>query len=305
MANSEEFARSVLKVAIAQLCQHLEFDLSEKEAFEALTDITGKFIETIGAQAAILAEHDHRTTCNFVDFLQVFDSMDPRIDWRILKQMCTDLHWDVPFTSGVPDFPIGGKVESQPKFGQAVPGSEPADKPKKPQGTADTGAAGKPGSKRKSDEMETENTDAESAKKKSKRKKKKKASEDKEMREKDAASRANVPDFFPKFPEPHSFRHTVLVSEKEEMNTKELRKKSLQQRRLVQGALAKVHKADTVGRASQVVKFGEKKEHIIKSSLSASATKGNKPPRPDVFLTAKKQQPVANRFCMPPREPSP
>ena len=219
MADSEEFARSVLKVAIAQLCHHLEFDLAEKEAFEALTDITGKFIETIGAKAAILAEHDHRTTCNFVDLLQVFDSMDPRIDWRILKQMCTDLQWDVPFTSGVPDFPIGGKVESQPKFGQAVSGSET----KKPSTNADANAdananaTGKPkGSKRKSDEMEIEGTNAESAKKKSKKKKKKKASEDKEMREKDAASRANVPDFFPEFPEPHSFRHTLLVSEKEE-----------------------------------------------------------------------------------------
>ncbi len=53
------------------------------------------------------AEHDGRTESSLLDLLQAFDRLEPNaVDWRDLERMCREIPWQLPVTSGIPDFPV-------------------------------------------------------------------------------------------------------------------------------------------------------------------------------------------------------
>ncbi|GBG26872.1 Transcription initiation factor TFIID subunit 3 [Hondaea fermentalgiana] len=133
---SDQFAHQVLRIAVAQICRSKEFGdfdaAAEGHAFDTFVDVIGKYIEKIGRLCRTYAEHDGRTESNLLDLLQAFDRLEPnRVDWRDLERMCREVPWQVPYTTGIPNFPVDKRPRRAQQYGEkrksALPSSTAAD----------------------------------------------------------------------------------------------------------------------------------------------------------------------------------
>mmetsp|Transcript_6943 Transcript_6943/g.13869 ORF Transcript_6943/g.13869 Transcript_6943/m.13869 type:complete len:402 (+) Transcript_6943:547-1752(+) len=120
---SEQFAHQVLRIAVAQICKSKEFGdfdgAAEGHAFDTFVDVIGKYIEKIGRLCRTYAEHDGRTESNLLDLLQSFDRLEPnRVDWRDLERMCREVPWQVPYTTGIPAFPVDKRPRRAQQYGE-------------------------------------------------------------------------------------------------------------------------------------------------------------------------------------------
>lgn len=106
---SDQFAQQMMRIAVAQICsQHGEFEKSEGHAFNLLVDAVGKYVEKIGRLCRRYAEQALRTETELIDLIQVFEKgLAPHpVKWQKLESMCREVAWQIPATSGVPEFPV-------------------------------------------------------------------------------------------------------------------------------------------------------------------------------------------------------
>jgi len=110
---SEQFARAVLKVAIAQIFQNVGFHGMQHSACEALTEILSKYIEEIGRTSHMCAELACRTECNYNDVkLALSDIGLLMSDLSIYAKE----NEDNPLNKAIPRFPVRKKRETQLEF---------------------------------------------------------------------------------------------------------------------------------------------------------------------------------------------
>eukprot|EP00515_Schizochytrium_aggregatum_P002615 CAMPEP_0202053980 /NCGR_PEP_ID=MMETSP0963-20130614/6180_1 /ASSEMBLY_ACC=CAM_ASM_000494 /TAXON_ID=4773 /ORGANISM="Schizochytrium aggregatum, Strain ATCC28209" /LENGTH=273 /DNA_ID=CAMNT_0048619363 /DNA_START=64 /DNA_END=885 /DNA_ORIENTATION=- len=212
---SDQFAQQVMQIAVAQICQHEDFgnyDSAESHAFSLLTDVVGKYIEKIGKLSRRFAEHDGRTECNMLDLLQAFDKLEPnRVDWRELVRMCREVPWQVPYTSGVPEFPVERR-KRRTQYGEGAAGAASSS------------------SQVPEDWLEL------------KRKRLGQAG----VEGKDREHPLYVPNHFPPFPEKHTYSRTDVDAIEREKEATVILEHHLEEKRRVQRALANIHNlADT------------------------------------------------------------
>jgi len=122
---SDQFARAVLKVAIAQLCQYAGFNGIQQSACEALTEILSKYIEEIGRTSHMYAELACRTECNYNDLKLAFNDIGVSINELSVYATQND---EMPLNKPVPRFPVRKKREtSQPPEFREEPEESPLD----------------------------------------------------------------------------------------------------------------------------------------------------------------------------------
>jgi len=250
---AEEFARQVLRIAVAQIARTKEVgdvDASaEGEAFEKLVEVVGHYIEHIGLLTRRFSEHDGRTVSNKRDLLQAFAQMRPhRIDWRDLARMCKEVPWQVPSTSGIPYFPVdrrpirGPKYGDQEKRGASDIRAEEIVRAAKKQKLSD----GKPNATA----VNGINEDGE------------------EMKDGSTDHPGYVPSHFPNFPEKHTYSYTYVNAKERETDPKAILEKNLDNKRRVQEALVKLSYTEPKNKAF----FGQEQKS---SSSSSSQNPGN------------------------------
>ena len=69
----EEYKRTIGKLSVAQLCQIMGFSSISSQALDTLEEVARLLIEKVGDRAKLIAEHSHRTECNFFDILQALE----------------------------------------------------------------------------------------------------------------------------------------------------------------------------------------------------------------------------------------
>eukprot|EP00516_Mucochytrium_quahogii_P004570 CAMPEP_0203761068 /NCGR_PEP_ID=MMETSP0098-20131031/14238_1 /ASSEMBLY_ACC=CAM_ASM_000208 /TAXON_ID=96639 /ORGANISM=" , Strain NY0313808BC1" /LENGTH=252 /DNA_ID=CAMNT_0050654903 /DNA_START=167 /DNA_END=925 /DNA_ORIENTATION=- len=214
---SDKFAEQVLRIAVAQICsndQFGNFNSAEGHAFATLVDVVGKYIEKIGRLCRRYAEHDGRTESNMLDLLQTFEKMEPdRVDWRDLERMCREVPWQVPYTSGVPDFPVE-KRKRRRQYGE--------------------------------DKEDTTTKQGKTEDDKFKVAKITIGSETIQETEKKLEHPGYVPSHFPAFPERYTYANTKVDAKRRENDPKLILERNLEARRKVQTALTRIHSTSAI-----------------------------------------------------------
>lgn len=95
----QKFARSVAKIAIAQLCDKSKFDSIQLSSLNTLVDMLIRYIEEIGALSHMYTEHANRTESNLHDVLMAFNDLG--ISVKELRNF-VDVVDEVPFVHTLP-----------------------------------------------------------------------------------------------------------------------------------------------------------------------------------------------------------
>eukprot|EP01122_Echinamoeba_exundans_P013932 TRINITY_DN6189_c0_g1_i1.p1 TRINITY_DN6189_c0_g1~~TRINITY_DN6189_c0_g1_i1.p1 ORF type:complete len:333 (-),score=54.60 TRINITY_DN6189_c0_g1_i1:37-1035(-) len=119
---SYEFPREVLKIVVAQICHGFDFKAIEQSAHDTLTDILAAYIEELGYNAHIAAEHSCRSESNFYDVSYALELMGSNVDQLLLFYKKSD---EIPFPRGIPAFPMA----SQPPNRGVIRDNEPPRPP--------------------------------------------------------------------------------------------------------------------------------------------------------------------------------
>jgi hypothetical protein len=109
---SEEFARHVLRVVVAQVCASFGFQSIEQFALETLVDVLQEYIEEIGYTSHSISEVASRTESNFHDVLFAFADLKVSISELMLFATQAD---EMPFSKPLPEFPMKTK-QYKPKM---------------------------------------------------------------------------------------------------------------------------------------------------------------------------------------------
>ncbi|KAF7803093.1 transcription initiation factor TFIID subunit 8-like [Senna tora] len=134
----DDFAQAIAKVAVAQVCESEGFHSIQQSAIETLSDITVRYIQSIGKTAHCHANLAGRAECNVFDVIQGLEDMGSvqgflgasDIDHcvgsssiiRDIIQFVTDVE-PIPFAYPVPKFPVVKERVLTPSFLQI--GEEP------------------------------------------------------------------------------------------------------------------------------------------------------------------------------------
>ncbi|XP_058736468.1 transcription initiation factor TFIID subunit 8-like [Vicia villosa] len=70
VGGSDEFAQSIAKIAVAQVCESKGFQGFQQSALETLSDVTARYIMNIGKSAGCYANLAGRNECNIFDVIQ-------------------------------------------------------------------------------------------------------------------------------------------------------------------------------------------------------------------------------------------
>ena len=225
---SDQFAAQVMRIAVAQILRHDDFgrfDSCEGHAFQLLVDVVGKYIERIGQLARRYAEHDRRTESGLLDLLQAFEKLTPnRVDLHDLERTCREVPWQVPATSGVPEFPVDHRKRRAP-YGE--PGAA---------GGGVSGSSSSSSSSQSSSAKPDEEEDSEEWAK-YKRQRLGDAAEPGATREHPAYVPAHLPDF----PERHTYARTEVDATVRLTDRKAILERNDEETRRVQLALGKIH----------------------------------------------------------------
>ena len=116
----DEFSHSVTRCAVAHLALGVAntdprpptdtsiepgFTSADTRAIELLSDIVGRYIETIGLNASENANAAGRTSTNAYDVLNAFGSLTPALSIKDLHAYARDKGLEVPFDRDVSSFP--------------------------------------------------------------------------------------------------------------------------------------------------------------------------------------------------------
>jgi transcription initiation factor TFIID subunit 8 len=102
MANG--YARELLKIVIAQICQSMDCEGIEQSACETMVDILQHYIEELGYLSHMYAEHAGRIECNFNDSQLALK--DLQVSMRELMLFHSQVE-ETPFARAIPRFPMG------------------------------------------------------------------------------------------------------------------------------------------------------------------------------------------------------
>lgn len=120
-SGGDEFARSIAKIAVAQICEREGFQTFQPSALETLSDIAVRYIYNIGKAAHAYANLAGRTECNVFDIIQGLEDLGlpqgfsgaSEVDHclacsgtvREIVQYVGQSD-DVPFAYAIPQFPV-------------------------------------------------------------------------------------------------------------------------------------------------------------------------------------------------------
>lgn len=74
-AAAPEFAFTLARVAVAQICQSVGYDGAQKPALEALTEITTRYLKAIAKSSAESANSSRRTESNLFDIIAAIEEL--------------------------------------------------------------------------------------------------------------------------------------------------------------------------------------------------------------------------------------
>ncbi|KAL5095782.1 hypothetical protein RYX36_000109 [Vicia faba] len=140
VGGSDEFAQSIAKIAVAQVCESKGFQGFQQSALETLSDVTARYIMNIGKSAGCYANLAGRNECNIFDVVQGLEDVGlmqgftgaSDIDHcledsgvvREIVQFVNEVE-PVMFAHPIPPFPIVKERVLPPSFLQK--GEEPPD----------------------------------------------------------------------------------------------------------------------------------------------------------------------------------
>lgn len=136
----DDFAQAIAKVAVAQVCESQGFHTIQQSALETLSDITVRYIQTIGKNAHCHANLAGRAECNVFDVIQGLEEMGSAQGFlgasdvehcvgssgivRDIIHFVTEAE-PIPFAYPVPQFPVVKERVLTPSFlhiGEEPPG---------------------------------------------------------------------------------------------------------------------------------------------------------------------------------------
>lgn len=133
-SGGDDFAQSIAKVAVAQICEREGFQTFQLSALETLSDVALRYIHSIGKAANFYANLAGRRECNFFDIVQGLEDLGlvqgfssaSDVDHclacsgtvREIVQYVGETD-DVPFAHAIPQFPVVKDRNLTPSFLQA------------------------------------------------------------------------------------------------------------------------------------------------------------------------------------------
>ncbi|EEF34770.1 tbp-associated factor taf, putative [Ricinus communis] len=132
-SSGDEFARSIAKIAVAQICECTGFQTFQQSALETLSDVTVRYICNLGKLAQGNANSAGRIEGNAFDIIQALEELCSSQGFasasdvdhciassgivRDIAQYVSDAD-DVPFAYSIPPFPIVRERKLAPIFSQ-------------------------------------------------------------------------------------------------------------------------------------------------------------------------------------------
>ncbi|GAB5353047.1 hypothetical protein AAMO2058_000004900 [Amorphochlora amoebiformis] len=202
----EEYASRLMEKVVAKMCEDIGFDATRASTLDTLIDIGRRYIEQIGEKASINAEIANRTSPNVLDLDAAFDELG--ISWEHTRQFFQETS-DLKFPHVVP--------EPKPRKVIFCKPSLPEEQRSKEKTTQ---------SEDELDLMDEEEDD--------------KKKED----EKPVDKQSHIPEFLPKFPDEHTYRHTNVYPKRGGREKKHLRVK---ENSLVEKSLTDLHTGPNSG----------------------------------------------------------
>ncbi|EPS58491.1 hypothetical protein M569_16323, partial [Genlisea aurea] len=116
---SDDFCRTIARIAVAQVCDTVGFDTFHESALDSLADIAIRFIGDLGRTSRFYANLSGRTECNVFDIIEGLDSMGFSQDSTIgALQMFVETAEEIPFPQSLPKFPLNRLPKLIPSFHQ-------------------------------------------------------------------------------------------------------------------------------------------------------------------------------------------
>ncbi|XP_020686826.1 transcription initiation factor TFIID subunit 8 [Dendrobium catenatum] len=138
----DDFGRSVSRIAVAQICESVGFQSSQRSVLDTLADVTIRYICSLGKSAHYYANISGRTECNPYDVIQGLEELAGSAQGfsgasddnrclsssgvvRDISQFASTAE-EVPFPRVIPRFPVVRTLKTTPSFAQM--GKTPAGK---------------------------------------------------------------------------------------------------------------------------------------------------------------------------------
>uniref|UniRef100_A0A2P2J471 Transcription initiation factor TFIID subunit 8 n=1 Tax=Rhizophora mucronata TaxID=61149 RepID=A0A2P2J471_RHIMU len=131
VASGDEFAQGIAKIAVAQICESAGFQTFQHSALETLSDVTVRYIHSIGKNAQFYANLAGRTEVNALDIIQGLEELGLAQGFasasdiehclsgsgalREIVQYVSDAE-NIPFAYSIPSFPIIRERKRAPSF---------------------------------------------------------------------------------------------------------------------------------------------------------------------------------------------
>ncbi|XP_039056866.1 transcription initiation factor TFIID subunit 8-like isoform X1 [Hibiscus syriacus] len=137
-SKNDDFSLAIAKVAVAQVCESVGFQSFQDSALETLSDVTARYIYTLGKSATLSANLTGRLESNVFDVIQGLEELESGLGFADASDVNRCLansgvirdivHFvgdaaDVPFAYDVPRFPVVKEREGMGSFWEK--GEEP------------------------------------------------------------------------------------------------------------------------------------------------------------------------------------
>ncbi|XP_020087022.1 transcription initiation factor TFIID subunit 8-like [Ananas comosus] len=137
---SDEFGRSISKIAIVQILESIGFHSSHASALDALADVAIRYIRNLGEAATFHANLSGRTDCDVSDVIQGLEDLNLSQGFSgasdvhhclmssgVVRDLASFVNTkeEIPFARPVPKFPIVPKPKLIPSFANV--GKEPKE----------------------------------------------------------------------------------------------------------------------------------------------------------------------------------
>ncbi|CAK9185999.1 unnamed protein product [Ilex paraguariensis] len=132
-SGKDEFARSIARIAVAQVCESAGFQSFQQSAFDIFSDVAVRYIREIGKTANYCANLAGRTECNLFDIIQGLEDLGSVQGFSgasetncclkhsgILKEIAQFVGKaeEIPFAYSIPRFPVAREQKSNSGFEQ-------------------------------------------------------------------------------------------------------------------------------------------------------------------------------------------
>lgn len=129
----DEFAQTIAKIAVAQICETEGFQTFQQSALETLSDVAVRYIRDIGKTANFHANLAGRTECNVFDIIQGLEDLGfaqgflgaSDIEHCLVSSgtvreiaQCVSEGEQIPFAYSLPQFPVVKEWKLTPSFSQ-------------------------------------------------------------------------------------------------------------------------------------------------------------------------------------------